>query len=63
MVKVRYIGAVEEIQLLGLSRPYKMRRGEAVLMAEEDAEIVLEDPLFELVEDGSPVDESDEEVD
>jgi hypothetical protein len=62
MVKVRYIGSLEEVALLGLSAPYRMRRGEPVLVLEEDAEKLLEDPAFELVND-EVLEESDEEVD
>ena len=51
MIKIRYIGPIDEIELLGLSRPYKMRRGVATLVAEEDADRLLEDPAFELVDD------------
>ena len=51
MVKIRYIGPIDEIELLGLSRPYKMRRGEVTLVAEGDADRLLEDPAFELVDD------------
>lgn len=51
MVKIRYIGPIDEIELLGLSRPYRMRRGMATLVAEEDADRLLEDPAFELVDD------------
>lgn len=54
MIAVRYIGPIEEIVVLGLSAPYRMRRGEAVLVREEDAERLLEDPAFELVENESP---------
>lgn len=61
MVKIRYIGPIDEIELLGLSRPYKMRRGAATLVAEEDADRLLEDPAFELVDD-EVLEESDEEV-
>lgn len=58
MVKVKYVGPLEEITVLGLSAPYRMRRGEAVLMLEEDAERLLDDPAFELVDE----EELDEEV-
>lgn len=61
MVKIRYIGPIDEIELLGLSRPYRMRRGVATLVAEEDAEVLLEDPAFELADDQS-TDHEDEEV-
>lgn len=58
VVKVKYVGPLEEITVLGLSAPYRMRRGEAVLMLEEDAERLLDDPAFELVDE----EELDEEV-
>lgn len=61
MVKIRYTGPIDEIELLGLSRPYRMRRGVATLVAEEDAEVLLEDPAFELADDQS-TDHEDEEV-
>ncbi len=61
MIKVRYVGPLEEISVLGLSAPYRMRRGEAVLVREEDAEVLLDDPAFELADDQSP-DYEDEEV-
>lgn len=61
MIAIRYIGPIEEIVVLGLSAPYRMRRGEAVLVREEDAEVLLEDPAFELADDQSP-DHEDEEV-
>lgn len=61
MIAIRYIGPIEEIVVLGLSAPYRMRRGEAVLVREEDAEVFLEDPAFELADDQSP-DHEDEEV-
>ncbi len=62
MVKIRYIGPLEEIVLLGLSAPYRMRRGEPVLVLEEDAERLLEDPAFKLV-DEEVLEESNKEVD
>lgn len=62
VVKIRYIGPIDEIELLGLSRPYRMRRGVATLVAEEDADRLLEDPAFELV-DNEVLEESHEEVD
>lgn len=58
VIKVRYVGPLEEISVLGLSVPYRMRRGEVVLMREEDAERLLDDPAFELVDE----EEFDEEV-
>lgn len=61
VIAIRYIGPIEEIVVLGLSAPYRMRRGEAVLVREEDAEVFLEDPAFELADDQSP-DHEDEEV-
>lgn len=61
MIAIRYIGPIEEIVVLGLSAPYRMRRGEAVLVREEDAEVLLEDPAFELADDQS-TDHEDEEV-
>lgn len=62
MVKIRYIGPIDEIELLGLSRPYRVRRGVTMLVAEEDADRLLEDPAFELVDDEVP-EKSHEEVD
>ncbi len=62
MVKVRYVGPLEEIALLGFSVAYRMKRGEPTLVLEEDANRLLEDPAFELVDD-EVFDKFHEEVD
>lgn len=61
VIPVRYIGPIEEIVVLGLSMPYRMRRGATVLVREEDAEWLVDDPNFELVEDQAS-DHEEEEV-
>lgn len=56
-----YTGPLNELNILGLSRPYRFVRGKPLAVAEADAEVLLEDPHFALAESAS--EPSTEEVD